>query len=65
MEPIRSVFENDPDMREIVQEFAAELPSRIADLQEMLAANRRADMQTVAHQLKGAGGGYGHARGRG
>jgi HPt (histidine-containing phosphotransfer) domain-containing protein len=59
MEPIRSVFESDPDMREIVQEFAAELPARIADVQAMLAANRRADLQTIAHQLKGAGGGYG------
>jgi HPt (histidine-containing phosphotransfer) domain-containing protein len=59
MDPIRSTYENDPDMLEIVREFARELPDRIARVESLLAARALADLQTLAHQLKGAGGGYG------
>jgi HPt (histidine-containing phosphotransfer) domain-containing protein len=59
MEPIRSVFEDDPDMMEIVREFAGELPGRATELEQVLAAGDHARLQTMAHQLKGAGGGYG------
>src|SRR5262245_46007934 len=59
MDPIRSVYEDDPDMLEIVREFACELPARIAKLEAHLAANELRELQTLAHQLKGAGGGYG------
>jgi len=59
MDPIRSVYEDDPDMLEIVREFAAELPDRIADLEGRLEAGDLAQLQVLAHQLKGAGGGYG------
>ncbi len=59
MEAIRSMYEDDPDMLEIVQEFAAELPRRVEDLQSCLASGELDQLQTLAHQLKGAGGGYG------
>ena len=59
MEPIRSIFEDDPDILEIVQEFAAELPDRVAEIQASLASGESSGLQTIAHQLKGAGGGYG------
>jgi HPt (histidine-containing phosphotransfer) domain-containing protein len=59
MGSIRSAYENDPDMLEIVREFAAELPARIAKLETHLAAGEMRELQTLAHQLKGAGGGYG------
>ena len=59
MRPIRSVYEDDPDMFEIVREFAAELPARIAKLEAHIAAGEMRELQTLAHQLKGAGGGYG------
>ena len=59
MEPIRSTYEADPDMLEIVREFAHELPDRIARVESLLASGAFADLQTLAHQLKGAGGGYG------
>lgn len=61
MEPIRSVYEDDPDMLDIVREFAAELPDRAAELRELLASGDMDQLQTVSHQLKGAGGGYGFA----
>jgi HPt (histidine-containing phosphotransfer) domain-containing protein len=59
MDPIRSVYEDDPDMLEIVREFAAELPDRIVDLEGRLETGDLAQLQVLAHQLKGAGGGYG------
>lgn len=59
MGPIRSVYEDDPDMFEIVREFATELPARIAKLEAHLASGALRELQTLAHQLKGAGGGYG------
>jgi histidine phosphotransfer protein HptB len=62
MDPIRSAYEADPDMLEIVREFAHELPDRIAKLEALLAAKATAELQTLAHQLKGAGGGYGFAQ---
>jgi HPt (histidine-containing phosphotransfer) domain-containing protein len=55
MGSIRSAYENDPDMLEIVPE----LPARIAKLESHLAAHELRELQTLAHQLKGAGGGYG------
>jgi histidine phosphotransfer protein HptB len=56
---IRSAYEDDPDMREVVREFALELPARVAKLEALLAAHELRELQTLAHQLKGAGGGYG------
>lgn len=59
--PLFSAFESDPDMRELVEQFVTELPDRRAELFE---ATRRGDLTTatrVAHQLKGASGGYGFA----
>jgi hypothetical protein len=41
VEPIRSIYENDPDMIEIVQEFAQELPSRAASVEDFLRKGER------------------------
>ena len=62
MDPIRSSYESDPDMLEIVCDFARELPVRAARLEALLEARSYSDLQTLAHQLKGAGGGYGFAQ---
>jgi len=59
MDPIRSVFEDDPDMIDIVREFVAGFPERMTTLEESLAKSDLAQLQSLAHQLKGAGGGYG------
>ncbi|HJZ85763.1 MAG TPA: ATP-binding protein [Polyangia bacterium] len=61
VEPLRSEFADDPDMRDIVAAFVGELPNRSAALRD---ATAKADLPTVkrlAHQLKGAAGGYGFA----
>ncbi len=59
MDPIRSAFEDDPDMLEIVCEFVHAFPDRMTALEDSLAKGDLLRLETLAHQLKGAGGGYG------
>ncbi len=61
MDPIRSIYEDDPDMLEIVREFAEQLPGRADSVEQLLSGGEKEDLQRLAHQLKGAGGGYGFA----
>ncbi len=60
-EAIVSAFGEDPDMVEIVDRFVASLPSRVTALRFEHAAGDagRANLQRLAHQLKGGAGGYG------
>ncbi len=60
--PAHSEFAGDPDFQELLEQFAAAIPERREGL---LAANRDGAfdlLRTRAHQLKGAGGGYGFPR---
>jgi len=59
MDPIRSQFEDDPDMLEIVCEFVAEFPAKAAAMEACLSGDDLDHLKVMAHQLKGAGGGYG------
>ncbi len=57
---IQSQFADDPDMAEIIEEFVARLPDTIAAMAESLERSCHDDLRRLAHQLKGAGGGYGY-----
>ncbi|MCC6426310.1 MAG: Hpt domain-containing protein [Phycisphaerales bacterium] len=57
--PIISEFADDPDMQELVQIFASEMPGKIAGFEQALAGQRLDELRRLAHQLKGAAGGYG------
>jgi HPt (histidine-containing phosphotransfer) domain-containing protein len=59
--PIRSEFSNDPDMKEIVEMYVQEMPLRVSKLQELWSAQQMDELKRLAHQLKGASGGYGFA----
>jgi HPt (histidine-containing phosphotransfer) domain-containing protein len=59
MQPLRSQYQDDPDMRDLVREFAAGLPARAAELERLFAEEQCSELARIAHQLKGAGGGYG------
>ncbi len=59
MDPIRSAFEDDPDMIDIVREFVHAFSDRMTALEDSLAKGDLPRVQILAHQLKGAGGGYG------
>lgn len=57
--PLRSQFADDPDMADLVGIFVTELPSRV---EGVVTAYRSGDVESlrrIAHQLKGAAGGYG------
>ncbi len=56
---LRSEFADDPDMLGIVALFIHELPQRLAAMHTALAASDREQLGMLAHQLKGAAGGYG------
>jgi len=59
MKPVHSSFATDPEMIEIVREFALELPGRADHLEKLVSAGALDELRVMAHQLKGAGGGYG------
>jgi HPt (histidine-containing phosphotransfer) domain-containing protein len=54
-----SDFAGDPDFRELLEQFAAAMPERVAELREAHRSAAYEALQVQAHQLKGAGGGFG------
>jgi histidine phosphotransfer protein HptB len=62
LEPVRSLFADDPDFRDLLVEFAAAMPERRDGLIGAYRAGAYDLLRTRAHQLKGAGGGFGFPR---
>ena len=58
-EPLYSQMAGDEDMMELVRYFVDELKVRVTALTAALDAGDAAALRTLAHQLKGAAGGYG------
>jgi len=58
-EPLLSDFADDPDMAELILEFVGNLPTRLEAIRQSLDASDLGALSTLAHQLKGAAGGYG------
>ena len=59
-EPLLSDFADDADMMEIIEPFVSGLDERVATMQQALASSDYETLSCVAHQLKGAAGGYGY-----
>ena len=59
---IASEYANDPDMREVIDEFVARLPLQVANIKRMLDEKNLDELRRAVHQMKGAGGGYGFAQ---
>lgn len=57
--PVRSAFADDPDFAELVEFFVDSMPERQAAMREAFGAGDFDSLRVTAHQLKGAGGGYG------
>ncbi len=49
----------DEDMFDLVEMFVAELPEKVAAIEQAISAQDIATVGTLAHQLKGSAGGYG------
>lgn len=56
---VRPEVEIDPDMAELVEYFVGELPDRVRSLEAAAGANHLDQLQSLAHQLKGAAPGFG------
>jgi HPt (histidine-containing phosphotransfer) domain-containing protein len=55
-----SEFADDMDMQPLISEFLAELDERLAAMETLVRQGDFAELGRLAHQLKGAGGGYGY-----
>lgn len=58
--PLFSEFANDPDMKELVDLFTAELPERLGQLTTAWASKDLPTIKRIAHQLRGSSAGYGY-----
>jgi CheY-like chemotaxis protein len=58
---IKSSQAGNPRIMEIVPEFVAGLPAQVQKMIDLLASNDLPGLSNVAHQLRGACGGYGFA----
>jgi len=57
--PVRSAFADDPDFAELVEFFVESMPERQEALKSAYQSADFDSLRVIAHQLKGAGGGYG------
>lgn len=58
-EPLISTFQDDPTMTELVTSFVNELPAKVRQLEEAVAAKDVARLQSLARSLKAQGSGFG------
>jgi CheY-like chemotaxis protein len=58
---IRSTYAEMTKMKKILNEFITDLPARVGDMQSQLSQQNLDQVKRTAHQLRGAGGGYGFA----
>ena len=58
-DPILSEFAEDPDMKDLLDTFVSELPVKLDAIREAWDHDNLSALRRIAHQLKGAGGGYG------
>jgi len=58
-ESIQSDFAGDPEMRELIDLFVSEMPAKASRLTDLFEGRQIEDLQQLAHQLRGAAGGYG------
>lgn len=57
--PLTSEFAGDAELTELVEFFVQEMDGRVRDLRTALEADDLQTLRRLAHQLKGAAGGYG------
>lgn len=59
--PIYSTLAGEADMHDLIDMFVHELPGRALAIEGKLTQRDNAGARSLAHQLKGAAGGYGFA----
>ncbi|HYO10215.1 MAG TPA: CHASE3 domain-containing protein [Tepidisphaeraceae bacterium] len=56
---LRSTFADEPEMQQVLREYVAGLPRQVAQVAALLDRRDMDALRRAAHQIKGAGGGYG------
>lgn len=56
---VRSIYADDPDIREILRDYVRGLPETAQHLQQYTHGQDLAALKRLLHQVKGSGGGYG------
>jgi len=56
---VYSTLGGDPDLRELVEMFVAEMPDRVGTLVKHYETANWEELRRIAHQIKGAAGSYG------
>ena len=59
LEPLRSTYESDPDMSDLVREFEVEILDFATEAERLVEQRDWSRLRVLSHTLKGAGGGYG------
>ncbi|MAD20210.1 MAG: hypothetical protein CMJ52_08515 [Planctomycetaceae bacterium] len=57
--PLHSIYENDPDLRDLVMQFVDELDGHVDLIRSACLAEDFSTLRRISHNLKGAAGGYG------
>lgn len=57
---VSALLADDPDVRDLVEEFVEGLEGRAAELRQAFEQLDWDRLASIAHQLKGAGGSYGY-----
>jgi PAS domain S-box-containing protein len=57
--PVVSQFADDPDLADLIERFVAGLLDKCRQMRQLLETRQFEPLRRLAHQLKGAGGGYG------
>ena len=60
VDAIHSDYADDPDLADVLEQFVAGLDTQVTAMREALDGSYHEELQRLAHQLKGAGGGYGY-----
>lgn len=57
---LSELVQSDPSYADLVEEFVAELDHRVHSMRQSLADGQFDRLKSLAHQLKGSGGGHGY-----
>lgn len=58
-DPVYSEFADDPDFHDLLDMFMTSMEEQRAEILSLFRNRHWSDLKRIAHQLKGAGGGYG------
>lgn len=59
--PLRSTLASDPEMRELIDMYVQDLPTRLDSIRSAMGTGNLNEVRRLSHQLRGASAGFGFA----